>query len=129
MIKSQQNLLVPFRRDKKSDFASGTGDELLRSKVLQTIMTRGTTPRSSGELPWRTAFGSGLDLLRHQNNDHALTELARVYIRETLKKWVPEVTLVSVNAIRDKASLHLKVAFRPTNNSQASDSLNVSFEL
>ncbi len=56
------NLLIPFRRDKKRDFASGTGPDILRSKVLQTLLTQGATSRSSGELPWRTAFGAGLEI-------------------------------------------------------------------
>ena len=40
-------LLTPFRRDRKRDFASGSGAELLRSKVLQALMTEGATPRSA----------------------------------------------------------------------------------
>ncbi len=45
------NLLIPFRRDKKRDFASGSGEALLASKVRQALLTEGATPRSSGELP------------------------------------------------------------------------------
>ena len=72
MSQEAQNLLVPFRRDKKRDFASGSGPDLLRAKVLQALLTEGAGPRSSGELPWRTSFGAGLHLLRHQRNDDAL---------------------------------------------------------
>jgi len=107
-----RGLLVPFRRDKKRDFATDTGANLLASKVLQALMTCGATPRSSGELPWRTAFGAGLDLLRHQRNDAALAELARVQVRDALKRWVPEAELVEVTAARDGAVLQLKVRFR-----------------
>jgi len=81
MSDEPRNLLIPFRRDKKRDFASDSGSDLLRSKVLQALMTAGATPRSSGELPWRTAFGAGLELLRHQRSDAALGELARVLVR------------------------------------------------
>jgi hypothetical protein len=49
-------ILVPFRRDKKRDFATGSGEVLLASKVRQALLTEGTTPRSSGELPWRTSY-------------------------------------------------------------------------
>ncbi len=108
MPQSVRNLIAPFRRDRKRDFASDDGAELLKSKVLQALMTRGTTPRSSGELPWRTAFGSGLDLLRHQRNDDVLTELATVYVKDTLKKWVPEVTLVSLSVERENTRLVLR---------------------
>jgi uncharacterized protein len=113
MSQSVRNTIAPFRRDRKRDFASDDGAELLKSKVLQALMTRGTTPRSSGELPWRTAFGSGLDLLRHQSNDAALSELARVQVRDALRHWVPEAELVSVSVTREDASLQLRVRYRP----------------
>ena len=113
MSQEQTGLLTPFRRDRKRDFASGAGDELLASKVLQALMTAGATPRSSGELPWRTAFGAGLDLLRHQRNDAALAELARVQVRDTLGRWVPEAELVEVAVTREDATLQLRVRFRP----------------
>ena len=109
-----RGLLVPFRRDRKRDFATGTGANLLGSKVLQAVMTAGATPRSSGELPWRTSFGAGLDLLRHQRNDAALAELARVQVRDALRRWVPEAELVGVDVAREDATLTLRVRFRPT---------------
>lgn len=105
-------ILVPFRRDKKRDWASGTGGSLLRSKVAQALMTEGTTPQSAGELPWRSQFGSGLTLLRHQKNDETLQELARIYVRDTLRRWVPEATVVEVQARRDVSRLHLLVHFK-----------------
>jgi len=108
-----RGLLVPFRRDRKRDFASGTGADLLATKALQALMTAGATPRSSGELPWRTSFGAGLDLLRHQRNDVALAELARVQVRDALKRWVPEAELVEVRVTREDAALMLHVRYRP----------------
>lgn len=112
MSDEPRNLLIPFRRDKKRDFASGSGSDLLRSKVLQALMTAGATPRSSGELPWRTAFGAGLELLRHQRSDAALGELARVHIRDALQRWVPEAQLVSIKVERSEATLKLRVRVR-----------------
>ena len=108
-----KGLTTPFRRDRKRDFASGSGGDLLASKVLQALMTNGATPRSSGELPWRTAFGAGLELLRHQRNDAALAELARVHVRDALERWVPEAELVEVAVTREDATLQLRVRFRP----------------
>lgn len=106
-----RGLLVPFRRDRKRDFATSDGDALLASKLLQVLATEGATARSSGELPWRTAFGTPLQLLRHQRNDVALAELGRVYIRDALRRWVPEAEIVSVVAGRDGAVLTLRVRF------------------
>lgn len=103
------NLLIPFRRDRKRDFATGGGEPLLASKIRQALLTEGATPRSSGELPWRTSFGVGLALLRHQRNDAALRELARVYVRDALKRWVPGAQLVSLAVEQDGPALTLRV--------------------
>ena len=111
-MREPHGLLTPFRRDRKRDFASGSGAELLRSKVLQALMTEGSTPRSSGELPWRTNLGAGLHLLRHQRNDAVLVELARVQVRDALARWVPSAQLVSLDASREDASLILRLRVR-----------------
>lgn len=112
MSRDATNLLTPFRRDRKRDFAVGSGEALLASKVRQALLTEGATARSSGELPWRTNFGAGLALLRHQRNDDALRELARVYVREALKRWVPSAQLVSLEVTQDGPSLTLRVHVR-----------------
>ena len=112
MSREAQNLLIPFRRDKKRDFAVGSGEALLASKVRQALLTEGATTRSTGELPWRTSFGAGLALLRHQRNDAALRELARVYVRDALKRWVPGATLVSLAVEQDGPALTLRVRVR-----------------
>ncbi len=116
MSQQPQNLLIPFRRDKKRDFAVGNGEALL---------TEGATARSSGELPWRTNFGAGLALLRHQRNDGALKELARVYVRYALKRWVPGAQLVSLRVEQDGPALTLRVRVRERDVAAAVD---VSFE-
>jgi len=116
MSRTPQNLTIPFRRDKKRDFAIGSAEALFASKVRQTLMTEGDTPRTSGELPWRTAFGAGLALLRHQRNDAALKELARVYVREALARWVPGAKLLGVEVVQGEATfvLRVKVSEGPT---------------
>ncbi|MFI5299199.1 MAG: hypothetical protein ACHREM_13970 [Polyangiales bacterium] len=106
------NVLSPLRRDRKRDFASDDGDALLRSKVTQVLATEGATARSSGELPWRTSFGAKLYSLRHQRNDLALGELARVFVRDAFRTWLPEVQLVTVTVDRDDDALSLQVRFR-----------------
>lgn len=111
-MSAQFGLLTPFRRDKKSDFASGSGPDLLKSKVIQVLATEGETASSSGELPWRTAFGAAFPLLRHQNNDVALAGLAQVYARNALRQWVPEAELLEVSASRVEDALVLRIRFR-----------------
>jgi hypothetical protein len=110
-VTAPRGLLAPFRRDRKRDFASDDSDALLASKVMQVLATESATARSSGELPWRTAFGTPLQRLRHQRNDAVLGELARVYIRDALRRWLPEAQVVSVAVERVDASLVLRVRF------------------
>jgi hypothetical protein len=112
MSQEPTDLLIPFRRDKKRDFATGSGAELLASKVRQALLTEGATARSSGELPWRTNFGAGLGLLRHRANDAVLKELARVYVRDALKRWVPGARLVALDVVQDGPTLELRVRVR-----------------
>lgn len=112
MSADARGLIAPFRRDRKRDLASGTGVELLRSKIEQVLMTQGETAHSAGELSWRTDFGSGLHMLRHRKNSAVLGELARVYVRDALRKWVPEVEVVGVVAESRGAALICKVRFR-----------------
>ncbi len=96
-VRDRFGIASPLRRDLKRDFAATDGAELLASKVRQVLATEGATSRSSGELPWRTSFGSAVHLLRHQRNDAALAELARVYVREALRRWLPDVQVVNVS--------------------------------
>ncbi len=96
------NLLIPFERDKKSDLAHGDGEELQRSKIIQILMTE-------FEMPWRTEFGVGLSRLRHQQNDEVLSELARVYVKQALDKWMPGVELGEVEVVRDGETLILRL--------------------
>lgn len=111
-MRPPSNLLIPFRRDKKRDFAAGSGEALLASKVRQALLTEGATPRSSGELPWRTNFGAGLALLRHQRNDAVLGELAQVYVRDALARWVPGAQLLGVELQQSGPTLTLRVRVR-----------------
>jgi hypothetical protein len=112
LMAGPRGLITPFRRDRKRDFANDDGNALLDSKVLQVIATEGGSNGTSGELPWRTSFGTRIQLLRHRSNDAALGELARVYVRDALRKWVPEATLISVAIQSDGDTLALRVRFR-----------------
>ena len=105
-----RNLLIPFRRDRKRDLATGEAEALLVSKVRQVLLTEGATARSSGELPWRTNFGAGLGLARHRSNDAVLHELARVHVREALARWLPRVRLTAFTAEPSGSLLILRIA-------------------
>jgi hypothetical protein len=104
-----RNLLIPFRRDRKRDLATGAEEALLASKVRQVLLTEGSTPRSSGELPWRTNFGAGLGLARHRPNDAVLAELTRVQVRDALRRWLPAVAVVEVEVTALASILSVRV--------------------
>lgn len=111
-MKALANLLIPFRRDRKRDFAVDSGEALLASKVRQALLTEGTTSTSSGELPWRTNFGAGLGLLRHQRNDIVLAELARVRVRDALRRWIPTAEVLAVEVVSGDDVLSIRVRLR-----------------
>lgn len=96
-------LLRPFRRDQKADFAAAGGIELVKSAVGQILGTLAGNNRISGELPWRTDFGSQLMLLRHRNNNLALADIAKAWIVEALQRWEPRVQITSVKITQEEA--------------------------
>lgn len=96
-----RGILLPFRRDKKADFANGEGIALTRSAVRLVLSTICASDVSQGELPWRTELGSLVHLLRMRNNSPALAELAANRVAGALKTWVPAVRVRSVRVTRD----------------------------
>ena len=97
-----RGVLRPFRRDRKADFAVGSGEALIRSAVGQVLGTMAASEFTPGELPWRTEFGSGLHLLRHHKNDALLQELARIHVVDALKRWEPRIRVTSVQITRER---------------------------
>jgi len=98
-----RGMLLPFRRDEKSDFANGTGEALVRSAVTLVLGTR------LGELPWRGEFGTLIDQLRLRSNSPALAEIARATIQRAFRLWLPRVLLRSLTAIRDQRGYSLEI--------------------
>jgi phage baseplate assembly protein W len=90
-----RGLLLPFRRGAQ-DFDNGVGERLFASKVQQVIGTACTTGSYLGELPWRSDFGSFVELARHRNNDVVLQELIRQWSIDALARWLPSVRVTDV---------------------------------
>lgn len=112
---------TPFRRG-ANDFASSEGIDHIRSLVANVIGTRsqadiGGESQISGELPWRTDFGSLLHLLRHKNNTVLVAELARVHVADALARWVPQVrfreveTSIGNDLNGEPTVLHMRVRY------------------
>jgi phage baseplate assembly protein W len=104
-----KNLATPFRRDAR-DFATASGSDLLLAKAEQVLATEADSPVGSGELPWRTAFGSTLHLLRHRPNDVALGEVGRVRARDALAAWLPSARVTGCSPAAEGPVLTLLVS-------------------
>jgi phage baseplate assembly protein W len=107
-----RGLSIPFRRDRARDWASASGEALVRSAVAQVLGTVGASDFTQGELPWRTEFGSLLHLLRHQKNDVALREMAKVYVQDALRRWEPRIMVTRLDAERLEDSAGSKLVLR-----------------
>jgi phage baseplate assembly protein W len=59
-------------------------------QILGTICDTGVT---RGELPWRTEFGSAVELLRFKRIDEALEDLADVYVFQAIQRWEPRAII------------------------------------
>jgi len=90
-------LLTPFRRDKKSDFAAGGGEALVKSCVSQVLgMAASDGGANMGELPWRPELGSWLYKLRFHQNDDIADHIARAHVAEAISRWEPRVAMRAV---------------------------------
>ena len=94
--------LSPFRRDQRNDFVSGSGAALLSSEIAQVLGTRADDGRMSGELPWRTDFGSLLHTIQFDNIDETMAALIRSRVAGALAHWLPQVKVKRVSLARVK---------------------------
>ena len=98
-----RGIIRPLRRDQKVDFANATGARLVASCVGQVLGTACDSEHASGELPWRTEFGSKLYLLRQRLNSNALVEQARRFVADAIRRWEPRVRITQVHISRGSA--------------------------
>lgn len=85
--------MAPFRRDQRNDFVSGSGDALLSAEILQVLGTRADDGSMTGELPWRTDFGSLVHVLRYAAIDETMAAVLRSRIASALARWLPQVKI------------------------------------
>lgn len=103
-------IIRPWRRDQKLDWAAVGGVRLVKSAVGQILATRASSERTTGELPWRTEFGSLLYLLRHRANDETTREIARTYVAGALKRWEPRILVTGVTIVTETVAGQGEVA-------------------
>lgn len=88
--------LGPFRRDQRNDFVSGSGDPLLAAEIRQVLGTRADDGRMTGELPWRTDFGSWVHTLQYAAIDETMAAVLRSRVASALARWLPQVKVKQV---------------------------------
>jgi len=108
---TRRSLAVPFQRA-ASDFAAVDDDALLRAQVEQVLGTECSPDGTGGELPWRTAFGTPLHLLRHRAMTEAQRALAQVWMRDALSRWVPQarVTAIELTVASETLTIRVRIA-------------------
>ena len=68
----------------------------MRSAVGQVLGTRSSSDVTTGEIPWKTEFGSLLYNLRHYPNDEVLQGVASLYVAEAIQRWEPRVLVNNI---------------------------------
>jgi phage baseplate assembly protein W len=99
LTQSGVGLLVPFRRA-ELDFASDSGDALVRSGITQVLLTRADDGRAGGELPWRPEFGSLLHRLQYMAIDDSFAGLIRSRVIGAVSAWEPRAEIHDVEVHR-----------------------------
>jgi len=101
------SLDLPFRFT-GADLERADGRDLVRAQVRNVLLTE------PGELPWRLRFGAGVARLRHRRADDVTVELARVTVRDALRRWLPSVAIdqVDVAAVDERVDLRVAVSSR-----------------
>jgi phage baseplate assembly protein W len=102
----QTSIAFPFRIGDLGQVAAATGDDNIRSKILEVVMT------APGERVGLPEFGCGLrDLVFDPNNDilAATTEFA---INRALQQWMPDdIVVQSVDITNEDSELQITVTY------------------
>lgn len=122
------NLAFPFARDAR-DLATLAGADLALAQAEQVLGTEADSPKGAGEMPWRTAFGSVLHLLRHRPNDLALGALALVHARDALARWAPGVAVTAAQVEQQGATFVLRIGIEAASTSTAKATRDVLLPL
>jgi phage baseplate assembly protein W len=95
----------PFQYSENDDLKVADKTDLIQSRLEQLLMTRASGEGQFGELMFNPNMGSLLHLLKHQRLPTVhLKDLAIYYIRTAVSKYMPELTIVSVEISTTKIS-------------------------
>jgi hypothetical protein len=98
------NFGFPFQVNESGRITSGSGDEAIRSKIIQVLFT---TPGERINLP---EFGCGLFNLVFEPNDFVLADAMEFTVGQALTRWLRDeiiVDAVSVEAEQEMAIIEI----------------------
>jgi len=99
-----RGILTPFRRDRKNDFANGSGAALLKSRVEQLF------GMELGEFRPRPSLGTRFYLAKHRHLA-SVGELLRVWGADALRRHEPNLEVLSTEASFNGDTRELTVRF------------------
>lgn len=111
-----RGLIGPLRRIRGKDFVQGTGEALIRSSMLQILLTK------PGELPWKPRFGAEIDVFRHKNMSDGMLDDLRDMVLEALSTWEPRIS--SINCRADAYGSRIRVLVQWAVSTQAAPGSN-----
>jgi len=82
-----QTTYFPFTKSTTGGVKLETDQNEINLQMLQTLI--GTAP---GEMEWEPTFGCQIHFHTFEPNNNASIALAKFYIQEAVKTWVPTIT-------------------------------------
>ena len=100
------SLSFPLRIDDLGQVAASSGDDNIRTKVLQVLLT------SPGERVNLPEFGCGLRDLVFDPNNEILAATTEFTVTKALQRWLGEDIIVQgVDVVADEGQLTIEVAY------------------
>lgn len=99
-------IAFPFHVDELGKVASSSGDEHLRARIVQVLLT------APGERVMTPEFGCGLRDLVFAPNDDVLSATAEFAISRALQRWLgDEIVVEAVDVAGEEGSLEVHVTY------------------
>jgi phage baseplate assembly protein W len=99
-----KGLVFPMQRIGGKDFHAAQEATLIRSCIMQILMTR---PK---ELPWKPSFpGFHIEAVRHKNQKTRLLQQLRDNVERAILTWEPRVTSVRVTVESEDTEITVRI--------------------
>ncbi len=100
------SLAFPFRIDGIGRVATASGDDNIRAKILEVVLT------APGERVGQPDFGCGLRDLVFDPNNEILAATTEFSINRALQQWMPDdIGVQSVDVVSEDSTLQITVTY------------------